>query len=151
MSEHPDNHGYAAGWCIHYRMRPAKLLANETCEAGVSYNTLGGSAPDVFNRLPCFLQKDGQPKNADAVRCEHLRAPTKEEVAAHEEWIEQRMANMRKVMVGISEWRKKWKGKSHTETVECPVCNGKLRLSISSYNSHVHGKCETPGCVSWME
>ena len=34
----------------------------------------------------------------------------------------------------------------------CPVCNiGKLRYSRSSYNGHVHGRCLTAGCVSWME
>lgn len=34
----------------------------------------------------------------------------------------------------------------------CPVCKtGKLQYSRSSYNGHVHGKCETPGCVAWME
>lgn len=37
------------------------------------------------------------------------------------------------------------------ELVECPVCNGRLHLSQSAYNGHVHGKCETQGCVSWME
>lgn len=31
------------------------------------------------------------------------------------------------------------------------ACGGKLHLSQSSYNGHVHGKCETPDCVSWME
>lgn len=37
------------------------------------------------------------------------------------------------------------------EVIECPVCKGRLHLSQSAYNGHVHGKCETEGCVSWME
>jgi hypothetical protein len=28
---------------------------------------------------------------------------------------------------------------------------GWLHLSQSAYNGHVHGKCETDDCVSWME
>ena len=61
------------------------------------------------------------------------------------------MDRMQIVQVGIADWRKAHKGKSASEVVECPACNGKLHLSISSYNGHVHGKCETAGCVSWME
>lgn len=37
------------------------------------------------------------------------------------------------------------------EVVECPACKGRLHLSIAAYNGHVHGKCETDGCVAWME
>lgn len=28
---------------------------------------------------------------------------------------------------------------------------GRLHLSQSSYNGHVHGRCETDDCVRWME
>lgn len=51
-----------------------------------------------------------------------------------------------------SAWRVKPKPlKDRREVVKCPVCKGKLHLSQSSYNGHVHGKCETKGCLSWME
>lgn len=36
-------------------------------------------------------------------------------------------------------------------TIECPKCGARLHYTISSYNGHVHGKCETQGCVSWMQ
>jgi hypothetical protein len=50
----------------------------------------------------------------------------------------------------ISKWRDKEPfGKA--ETVECPVCKGKLHLSQAAYNGHVHAHCETQGCVSFME
>lgn len=55
------------------------------------------------------------------------------------------------VLKGIAPWRAKWRGKSHREVVECPACKGRLHLSINAYNSHVHGRCETDGCVEWME
>lgn len=35
--------------------------------------------------------------------------------------------------------------------IDCPKCHGKLHYSISSYNGHIHGKCETQGCVSWVQ
>ena len=43
------------------------------------------------------------------------------------------------------------KGESGKETVECPVCKGFLTMSISSYNWHVWGHCQTKDCLSWME
>ena len=36
-------------------------------------------------------------------------------------------------------------------TVTCPRCGGELGYSISSYNGHIHGQCNTTrGCLSWM-
>lgn len=35
--------------------------------------------------------------------------------------------------------------------IECPKCKGKLHYSISSYNNHVWGKCETENCLAWMQ
>lgn len=36
--------------------------------------------------------------------------------------------------------------------MDCPVCGtGKLQYSRAAYNGHVHARCSTAGCVSWME
>jgi len=36
--------------------------------------------------------------------------------------------------------------------MDCPICKtGKLKYSRSSYNGHVHARCSTEKCVSWME
>jgi hypothetical protein len=36
--------------------------------------------------------------------------------------------------------------------IGCPICKtGKLRYSRAAYNGHVHARCSTDGCVSWME
>lgn len=51
----------------------------------------------------------------------------------------------------IEPWRKKHRGTSHREVIECPCCKGKLHLSIAASNGHVWGKCETAGCLSWIE
>ena len=54
------------------------------------------------------------------------------------------------VFPAISEWRNKLPiGKA--DVVECPICKGRLRLSQAECNGHIHGNCETDGCVSWME
>lgn len=149
MSKRPGDLGYAAGWCIHYQspfVAPGKP-ERETCEAGVPYDSF---AQPRFKTQPCFLTDKGESK-PEALPCAKLRRPTTEEIALHEEWHEQRMNVMRTVMTGIRPWRDAHKGRSAQEVVECPACKGRLHLSISSYNGHVHGRCETQHCASWME
>ncbi len=148
MSKRPGDPGYAAGWCIHYRgISDGKGGHVTSCEAGVEYDSWRGIG---HAKQPCFLDDKGQSK-PDAAHCPHLRRPTPEEIAAHKKWSRDRLNVLGKVMVGIGPWRKKWKGQSHAEIVECPACGGKLQLSIAAYNGHVHGRCATPNCVSWME
>ena len=144
MSKRPGDPGYAAGWCIHYRAPSDDVT---TCEAGVKFDDMHGVK---FALRPCFLNKDGSSK-PDAMPCEYLRRPTPEEIADHEKWIEGRMARMGTVMKAIRPWRDAHKRQSACEVVECPICKGRLHLSISGYNGHIHGGCETPDCVSWME
>jgi hypothetical protein len=37
-------------------------------------------------------------------------------------------------------------------SITCPKCGGTLRFSVAiNYNNHVHGRCETSDCLTWME
>lgn len=143
MSKRNGDPGYAAGWCIYYRS-PASA---DTCEAGVSFDTFHSTQ---FGERPCFLDDKGCSKPG-SLPCEHIRRPTAEEIRLHDEWVGRRMWDFGIVMTGIQEWRESHKGKSVQDIIECPACGGRLHLRISSYNGHVHGCCETEGCVSWME
>lgn len=147
MSKRPGDHGYAANWCIHYRgiSSDGKGGLVTSCHAGIDY----ASFPDR-SKQPCFLDNSGQSKPG-AVHCPQLRQPTPDEIAAHKTWLCERIVLMGVVMNGIGPWRRAHKGKSASEVVDCPACGGRLHLSISAYNGHVHGYCETEGCVSWME
>lgn len=148
MSKRPGDPGYAAGWCIHYRYnRDAKAGQPNTCEAGVDYEAWRGIRHEM---QPCFLDDKGRSKPA-AMPCPSLRRPTPEEIAAHEIWLDARMNKQGIVMVGIAGWRKAHKGQSARDVVECPACKGRLHLSIAACNGHVHGRCESEGCVDWME
>ena len=150
MSKIPNDPGYRAGWCIHYRYnRGAKTPEENTCEAGVRYDTIDR----IMAKSPCFI-KPGETA-ADRSPCAKLRPPTTEEIAAHEEWSAKRRADLTTVMVAIAPWRMEQKKKrvGASQVIDCPACHGKhsLSLSISGYNGHVHGRCSTEGCVSWME
>ncbi len=145
MSKLKGDDGYPANWCIHYSynldVRPGEP---DTCEAGVDYATVRGP------NQPCFLNDQGQSRPG-ARKCAHLRRPTAEEIATHEAWHEKHMEMMAVVMTGIRGWRRAHQRQNFAEVVECPACKGRLHLSIAAYNGHVHGRCETDGCVSWME
>lgn len=148
MSKRLGDPGYAPGWCIHYRASSALIT---TCEAGVPFDRWRQTK---FDQRPCFLDKQGRSKPG-ASPCEHLRCPTPEEIAAHERWVAMRWESLSKVLAAIAPWRAEQvkRRRSASQVIDCPACGGKktLQLSISGHNGHVHGNCETEGCVSWME
>lgn len=145
-----EDRGQRPGWCVHYRAPRIGNWGNghDDCKAGVMFNTFDGVP---FDQRPCFLDRETGESKPGAASCEHLRRPTVEEIAANKAWRGERMGKLGIVLSGIMPWREAHKGKSASEVVECPACKGRLHLSISAYNGHVHGKCETPDCVSWME
>lgn len=36
-------------------------------------------------------------------------------------------------------------------TIECPHCKGRLTWIRDRFNGHLHGQCETDGCLRWMQ
>ncbi|MBE7197744.1 MAG: hypothetical protein INR70_08080 [Parafilimonas terrae] len=35
--------------------------------------------------------------------------------------------------------------------IQCPTCKGRLAWIRDSHNGHLHGECETDGCLRWMQ
>lgn len=134
------------GSCIHFTG-----IQKECCRAGVNYATVvGGKESGWAMRLPCWTSTMDHAKDLQKVECERYTEPTDSQIAVDKAETDALLARMRKVMPAVSEWRKKApRGKQ--EVIECPACGGRLHLSQSSYNGHVHGHCETDGCVRWME
>jgi len=158
------------GTCIHF----TGLRERESCcKAGINYSeAFDINKPGILFRLPCIQYqtvaadgkstyiKSGEPsmrkeidRRGEAMSpCTHFREPTSEEVEADRRESD---AFMNRTIVALkvaSKWRVKPNpAEDRRDVVECPICKGKLHLSQSAYNGHVHGKCETDGCVSWME
>lgn len=162
------------GTCIHFTgIDVGPRYKESCCKAGVNYfDTFNGRRVGMFNRMPCVefrelpahgrgtLIKLGEPtirkeidrKGETVIPCLLRQAPTDEQVRAYrldqDQWLEKTLAAMNIA----AKWRVAPKPEhDRAEVVECPVCNGKLHLFQSSHNGHTHGKCETDGCVSWME
>lgn len=155
--------------CQHYDPAGVTMIGGKEphghCKAGVVYLDQFGRAPEgeessylsgryypstgIFKRMCCT--KGGERSEAEQLAaCPKWERKTREQGEARHAEIEEAMNQMAVVGPVVAKWRKR-KPIGKAEVIECPVCKGRLHLSQSSYNGHVHGKCETAGCVSWME
>lgn len=124
---------------------------NDACDAGVNYKQLAGEPEYGYaTRLPCFTDNPFG-KGAVKAACDKFCLPSAEEIRERENEIKKTLEQQAKVAPLIIALKKEYKGRSAQVIRECPVCGGKLHMSISSYNGHVHGKCETANCLYWME
>jgi len=141
---------------------------NKCCEAGVPYRSVT-TEPDRIDgkafRKPCVQWDKWRGENGhiglhnDAARenwnkrgtCDKYTEPTKEEIADYEAEMKKATDRMLLALNVIAKVKKEHKGQSWKGIEECPACGGKLHMSHAAYNGHVWGKCETEGCLSWME
>jgi hypothetical protein len=117
-------------WCKHYNGG-----VNKVCRAGVNYKQ---AFPRLeFDQFPC-LNRDS------SIPCEFVIFRTPEEIEAeHLERAESLKfyAQASRLIAALS---------GHAGTIDCPKCNGSLSWGRAS-NRHVHGACETEGCLAWMQ
>lgn len=124
-----------------HRCRHFTGIQNKTCEIGIEYESIKDKSGSPF-RWICY--------EADScVPCASFQPFTDEEIAEQERILDEWLKHMSAAMTKIKEINGKRRGVHGT--IDCPKCGAPLHYSISSYNGHVHGKCETPGCVSWMQ
>lgn len=136
-------------YCQHYEMRGMP----KRCLAGVEYDSVGKCSAVIAGNeklpeaRPCI---NGHLMPDALERCPKWLRKTREQGEKRFHEIEESMRRMRLVGPVVAEWRKR-KPIGKSEVIECPACKGRLHLSQAAYNGHVHGQCETQGCVSWME
>lgn len=159
-------------YCQHYDPSGVTMIGGKEphghCKAGVVYLDQFGRAPKedekdhiaaglgayypsagIFQRICCT---DGGKRSEEEQRamCPKWLRATRDEGEQRFRELQDSDARFKKVMAVVGPWRKKLpRGKA--EVIECPACNGRLHLSQAACNGHVHGHCETAGCVSWME
>jgi hypothetical protein len=146
MTTREERIAFHMNYCQHYARGKG---ADMVCSAGMDLTTMP-RVPTGSKQIkwgPCI---EGHTLANPHEHCPHWIRRTREQ---GEKWADQIEESIRKMTVVdpvVSAWRDKPPiGKA--EIITCPVCQGRLHLSQSAYNGHVFGKCETPGCVSWME
>ena len=146
--------GSPAKGCKHYN----GWYHNDTCLAGVCYRdvTPRSDEPGCAIRKPCqpidtphakkVIAEDGPQGTCD--KYEEHTAGERDEIMAE---LNKHADMLRLTLPIVRRVKDEHKGHEWQGVVECPVCKGKLHLSHAAYNGHVWGRCETEGCVSWME
>lgn len=130
--------------CIHFNG-----ILKECCEQGVNYEQIaGGNRSGMWLRVPCLgLLKRTVPAGAE---CDKRQLPTPEQIAEDKARQAESVRKHLLAMPTVNVWRQK-PPKGKYEIIECPVCKGNLHLHQSVRNGHVHGKCDSVGCVNWIE
>lgn len=122
--------------CIHF----TGIWPDKQCEAGVAYDDVRDGSVRPY-RLPCI--------DPDATTtCAKRQTPTREEAEEWRRQVSERFAQVsraRAAVVADANWT------VGVRSIPCPACDGgELRYGIAS-NGHVHARCTTDHCVSWME
>lgn len=128
-------------YCIHYKVEHEPKLEIR-CAAGVDIK----GAPRLSG-MPCI---GGHELEDPCKVCPKWERTKLEDAECEADSMVNHLQKTVLVMAAISPWRKK-KPYGKQEIIECPVCKGRLHLTQSSYNGHVHAKCDTENCVSFME
>lgn len=172
MRERDDSIAHHRKYCQHYDPSGVTMIGGKEphgyCKAGVVYLDQFGRAPiedaaqhkaaglrgyyasaGIFKRI-CCTSGGNASEDEQRAKCPKWERTTQEQAEQIADEQDASWTRHMMVMGAVAEWRKKPpRGKS--EVIECPACKGRLHLRQAASNGHVHGHCETPGCVSWME
>lgn len=147
--ERQESIDHHRNYCVHYDPRGSAT----GCAAGLDMQkircvpTPSSKGDRMIAWGPCI---GGHTLEDPCSHCPKWERPSLESAEKYADDIEAAVQRMTIVDPVISAWRdKKPKGKS--ETITCPVCAGRLHLSQAASNGHVFAKCETSGCVSFIE
>ena len=142
--------------CIHSRAR----VCGDKCAMGIKYSsvTIRPDEPGAALREACRMPEGwSSPRMRELAKaeergtCEHFRLPTNEELKEHEK--EMSLLFTRLILASNLVAEKKaeiGKGKSWAGVMTCPNCGKGMSVSIAP-NGHAMVKCETSGCVNYIE
>lgn len=133
-------------WCKHRTAFDDKKFP--VCKAGVNYHEFkvaGEYGKYYGDQMPCL----GRSVTDAKTRCQKFENWTREEIDARRRKVEATMDRIRKAMAAIMEAADGKRGVGGQVT--CPNCSKPLHYSIARVNGHIHAKCETPHCVSFMQ
>jgi len=150
MNTRQQHIDFDRNYCEHYKPVLGNIRADYCAlGCGASERMDAGRKAGQPNMTPCI---GGHNATDVLALCPQWVRRSQEHAKKRADSIEQMFRQMELSGPAISAWREYPKPKSdRREVIQCPVCNGRLHLSQSSYNGHVHAHCETAECISFME
>jgi len=146
MKTREETIAFEMNYCQHYgRGKGADMI----CKVGLNLKEVQKvpTGDKGYKWGPCI---EGHTLKNPHAYCQHWIRHTREQGEKRADSVARSLRMMTVVMPIVDKWRLKEPiGKA--EVIECPECKGRLHLSQSLHNGHVHGKCETENCVAWME
>lgn len=126
----------------------------ETCKAGVNYRQLVGG-PDLgwALRLPCLARRTTD-LTVERVPCDQRSVCTQAEAEQKANRHLERMERLARALAAAKDDARIngfKNGRGGAGEIACPICDGRLRYSVAGVNGHMWARCDTAGCVSWME
>lgn len=149
MKDREEHIEFHMNYCQHYGRKEGS--ADMECKAGMNLKEVQKvpTGDKGYKWGPCI---EGHVLENPHEHCPHWIRRTREEAEKRADAIERAIKRMELTQPTISAWRTKPKpAHDRREVIVCPVCKGKLHLSQSCYNGHVHAHCETKDCISFME
>lgn len=134
--------------CVHF-----SGIQNEKCAAGINIREIvGGDDFGWAARLPCFLDT----QEVCTAICPSRQFPSREQAEKEVSDSEAATSRTLSVLRSAHEHAKNnglGKGHGGAGSIPCPIpnCKGKIQYTVASYNGHMHGRCDSGNCVSWME
>lgn len=127
-------------------------MAEDKCRLGIKYASLDPDpeSDGMYYRLPCNTRQHETTTFVKGV-CDKFCLPTEDELEEEDRVLEAMMERFTRTLPLISQIKEEHHGTNWAGVVVCPICSGNLHLSHAACNGHVHGKCETDDCVSFME
>lgn len=116
-------------------------IMKKTCKIGIEYESIKDNSVRPYRLICC--------EAGSYVPCARYEPYTAEEIAEQERLHAEQLEHLVAALSRIREINGSLRGVSGS--IDCPKCGERLHYSISSYNGHVHGKCETDGCISWAQ
>lgn len=123
-------------WCRH--RTPFDKTKYPVCQIGVDYHQFS------FDDCPCL----GESERA-RVRCPSYSAMTPEELAAREAELLARFERIGTIRMAIVKQIKTTSVRGGH--MPCPCCKTGIVGYSQASNGHIHARCSTVNCASWME
>jgi hypothetical protein len=143
MTEHEQHVQKELHTCVHFNG-----ILNKACRAGVVYHDLFGSGVGCFKHIACL-------DDPESIKCQLVEFPARDRAEAIVAEDDRIVENFMRALPSVRKHAKEAGlgiGNGGIGQLLCPMeCGGIMHYRVAGVNGHLHAKCSTEGCLSWVE